>query len=68
VASSWSSGSPPSDPLERLDFRLRKLAKDLQRWNRKHVGNVRDQLLVANEIILQLDIAQESRPLSEPEL
>jgi hypothetical protein len=47
---------------------LRKLAKDLQRWNRKHVGSVRDQLLVANEIILQLDIAQESRPLSEPEL
>jgi hypothetical protein len=47
---------------------MHKLAKDLQRWHQKRVGSVRDQLLVANEVILQLDIAQESRLLSDPEL
>jgi hypothetical protein len=42
VEASWASGSPPSDPFQRLDYRMRKLAKDLQRWHQKRVGSVRD--------------------------
>jgi hypothetical protein len=32
------------------------------------VGNIRDQILVANEVILQLDRAQDHRTLEAPEL
>jgi hypothetical protein len=51
-----------------LDRKLRKLARRLQSWSQRKVGNVRDQILMANELILQLDVAQESRPLSVDEL
>ncbi|KAM0928198.1 hypothetical protein ACQ4PT_002333 [Festuca glaucescens] len=64
VASSWASTvAVPSDPLLRLDFKLRRVAHDLQSWSSRRVGSVRDQLLVANEVILCLDVAQEARPL-----
>jgi hypothetical protein len=53
-----------ADPLRRLDRKLRRLARDLQRWSAKRVGSIRDQILIANEVILQLDKAQDARPLS----
>ncbi|KAM0876893.1 hypothetical protein ACQ4PT_035885 [Festuca glaucescens] len=50
VSSSWSGGDAvPADPLKRLDFTLRRVARDLQRWSMKRVGSIRDQILVANE-------------------
>jgi hypothetical protein len=56
--------SPHSDPLKRLDYKIRKVGRDLQRWRAKRVGSIRDQILVANEVILRLDAAQDWRPLS----
>ncbi|KAM0913734.1 hypothetical protein ACQ4PT_011963 [Festuca glaucescens] len=44
------------------------MARDLQRWSSKRVGSIRDQILVANEVILQLDRAQEVRHLGALEL
>jgi hypothetical protein len=55
------------DPLERLDFKIRRLASDLQRWSAKRVGSIRDQILIANEVIFQLDAAQDLRALSTEE-
>jgi hypothetical protein len=55
------------DPLERLDFKFRRLARDLQRWSAKRVGSIRDQILIANEVIFRLDAAQDLRALSADE-
>jgi hypothetical protein len=57
VVQSWGGGPAVTDPLWRLDRELRKLARDLQWWSVKRVSSIRDQLLVANEVILRLDSA-----------
>jgi hypothetical protein len=67
VESSWSAVHPPAEPLRRLDLKLRRLACDLQHWGAKRVGNIRDQILVANEVIFRLEAAQDSRDLAEAE-
>ncbi|KAM0834255.1 hypothetical protein ACQ4PT_063760 [Festuca glaucescens] len=54
----------PSDPLARLGFKLRRVSRGLQGWSQRKVGSIRDLLLVANEVILRLDVAQEARELS----
>jgi hypothetical protein len=68
VAESWSALGAPPEPIRRLGFKLRRVATDLQRWSSRRVGSIHDQLLVANEVIHQLDIAQESRQLTPLEL
>jgi hypothetical protein len=67
VVASWGSGPPVADPLQRLDRKLRKLARDLQRWSQKRVGSIRDQILIANEVIFRLEAAQDNRALSPAE-
>ena len=64
VRASWDSAGAPADPLEKIDFKLRRLARELQSWSQKFVGNIRDKILMANEIILRLEVAQENRQLS----
>jgi hypothetical protein len=59
---------PPSNPLAKLEFKLRRVSRGLQRWSQHKVGSVRDLLLVANEIIFRLDAAQDIRPLSALEV
>jgi hypothetical protein len=49
------------------DFKLRKLSRDLQRWSSKHVGNIRDQILIANELIFCLKAAQDLWSMSGAE-
>ncbi|KAM0870963.1 hypothetical protein ACQ4PT_039696 [Festuca glaucescens] len=69
VAGLWARGaSLRLDPLERLDLQLRRVAHDLHRWSTLRVGSIQDQLLVANEVILQLNVAQESQQLGHLEL
>jgi hypothetical protein len=69
VAASWGAAiAVHADPLRRLDLKLRRVARDLQRWSARRVGNIRDQILVANEVIRQLDRAQDHRTLEAPEM
>lgn len=68
VKGSWDSADAPLDPIARMDFKLRRLAKDLQSWSSRCVGNIRDQILMANEVILRLETAQEDRRLCTVEL
>jgi hypothetical protein len=68
VAASWEAGPFVADPLRRLNRKLRKLAQDLQKWGSKHVGSIRKQILVANEVIFWLEATQDLRPLSFQEL
>jgi hypothetical protein len=67
VASSWANPSSAPDPLRCLDLKLRRLAKDLKRWSAQKVGNIRDQILVANEVIFRLEAAQDRRAISQAE-
>lgn len=46
---------------------LRILVKELQRWSATKIGGIREQLLMARELIHHLDVAQETRNLSEAE-
>jgi exonuclease III len=68
VANSWTDPSASADPLLRLSHKLQCLSRDLRRWSLSKVGSIKDQLLVAHEIILQLDAAQDERRLSDDEL
>jgi hypothetical protein len=56
------------DACRVVDFKLRKTAKALQSWRMQNIGSVRSQLFMARELIAQLDVAQESRMLSDEEL
>jgi hypothetical protein len=40
-----------------LDFKLKRLAKDLKTWAKNYVGDIRKQMLVGQEIMLRLDAA-----------
>jgi hypothetical protein len=63
----WGSQPISLNPFRNFEQKLQKLARGLQRWSQQRVGSIRDQLLMANEIILRLDVAQDSRDLSRDE-
>jgi hypothetical protein len=67
VAALWESGPVSENPLFNLDRKLRYLSRGLQRWSQRRVGSIRDLMLMANELISRLDVAQESRALSPDE-
>jgi hypothetical protein len=52
---------------EYLHYKLQNAAKDLKAWSKLLFGNARGDLHLANEIIKQLDVAQETRLLSDDE-
>jgi hypothetical protein len=56
-----------SNPLTRLRVKLGRTARALRAWSKGKFGDVRFQLHLANEVILRLDVAQESRNLSDLE-
>lgn len=68
VAEAWSSVSSDGNPFVVLDTKLRAMAKKLQSWSDRWIGNVKIQIAIALEIIKQLDIAMEGRALSPAEL
>jgi hypothetical protein len=50
-----------------LAAKLATTAKALTSWNDRFIGNVKLQILVANQLIMRLDVAMESRALSRGE-
>ena len=46
---------------------LRALVCELQRWSATRIGEIKAQPLMARELVLRLDIAQERRQLSAEE-
>jgi hypothetical protein len=67
VARGWTCPDTITDPLRRLDTMMRNLKKELQWWSASKIRNVREQLLMAREIILKLDQAIERRSLTDAE-
>jgi hypothetical protein len=68
VQRGWQCSPDVTDPCRRLDCLLRNVAKELQSWAAKKIGNIKAQLLMAKEVILQLDRAQDRRDLSLEEI
>ncbi|CAD6205347.1 unnamed protein product [Miscanthus lutarioriparius] len=67
VQNAWNEPVRGNNPLMILHNRLQNTARALKRWSKSLFSEARLQMQMANEVILLLDIAQESRPLSEAE-
>jgi hypothetical protein len=67
VENAWSTGPVVANPFKRLAGKLAATAKALSSWNDRFIGNNKKQILLANELILRLDVAMESRALSVEE-
>jgi hypothetical protein len=63
VEGSWSAGPFIANPFKRVAATTKPLTK----WNERFIGSNKEQIMVANELILRLDIEMESRPLSPKE-
>ena len=68
VEEAWQCPWPNADAFRVLDYKLRNTAKALKSWDAKHVGSVRLQLVIAKELVLRFDVAQENRILAPHEL
>jgi len=68
VSQAWNSVEACSCPLETLSLKLKTLTRSLQSWSQKNIGHINSQLCLAREVIHQLEIAQDSRQLSDVEL
>jgi len=68
VQEAWNKPISSSNQLKRLHTKLSRVAKALKRWRKEKVGDTKLQLALAKEILLQLEVAQESRALSPEEL
>lgn len=67
LSQSWVCTDSVSDPIVRLDYKLRNLARELRSWSARRIGIIREQLLMARTIILKLDQASDARALTESE-
>lgn len=63
----WACSDAITDPLRRLDAKFRNLSRELHSWSARRIGNVREQLLMAREIIFKLDQAGDHRQLTVEE-
>ena len=64
VAASWHSLPPKANLFVDLFLRLKATAKARSKWSQSRVGNIKEQILLANELILCFDQALDSRALS----
>ena len=68
VEIAWGSVQPRHCPLETLSLKLQATAKRLQSWSQKRIGHLNSQLILAKEVIHQLDIVQDNRALQPDEI
>ena len=68
VEAAWTAVPARPCPLETLSLKFKATARSLQSWSQKTVGHLNSQLLLAKEILHQLDIAQDSRTLNSNEM
>ncbi|XP_073355599.1 uncharacterized protein [Aegilops tauschii subsp. strangulata] len=67
VDRAWNRPMTERCAFARLNTKMTRVAKDLKIWSKSLFSDARLQLHLASEIVLRLDIAQESRPLSDVE-
>jgi len=67
VEAAWNSVPATPCPFITLAKKFQATVKSLQSWSHKKFGHVNSQLELAREILHQLEIAQDIRPLSNLE-
>ena len=65
VSAAWSESSSHTQLVHVFNPKLKTVAKRLRAWSKGLFSNYKQQLIMGLDVILQLDIAQESRSLSE---
>jgi hypothetical protein len=68
VKEAWKKSILATDAIRRLHIKLSRTSKALKLWEKTCIGNIKSQLDVANEVMWQLDQAQERRALSAAEV
>jgi hypothetical protein len=68
VAVAWTAVLTDPCPLLTLTAKLKATTRGLQGWSERKVGHVSSQLQLANELLHQLEVAQDSRALSTGEV
>jgi hypothetical protein len=63
----WSEPSSHTQPVHILHHKLKQTAKKLRTWSKGLFSGHKQQLIMGLDIILQLDVAQESRTLTPSE-
>ncbi|KAF8731380.1 hypothetical protein HU200_016438 [Digitaria exilis] len=67
ISQAWHCPDTITNPYSRLDHLFRKTSRELQSWSQRQVGQIREQLLVARELVLRFDRAMERIDLSADE-
>jgi hypothetical protein len=67
VASVWQAPTSHTEPFHHLGHKLFSTAQALKKWSGSLLSDARLKLLMAQEVILRLDEAQDSRTLSMTE-
>ncbi|XP_073353833.1 uncharacterized protein [Aegilops tauschii subsp. strangulata] len=67
VQHAWERPVNHDCPFVRIKIKMQRVAKDLKIWSRSLFSKTKLQFHIANEVILQLDIAQEKRALTAEE-
>lgn len=68
VTTAWSANLADLDACRNFDSKLRVLTRALNSWRASCVWSIRLQLAAAHVVIYELDLAQESCPLSPVEI
>jgi hypothetical protein len=66
VASVWSQQTTHTEPFHKLELKLHVMSKALRKWSKSLISDAKLKLHMA-EVILRLDITQETRELTESE-
>jgi hypothetical protein len=61
VQAAWAEPSTHTQPVHILNHKLKLTGKRLRAWSKGLFSNYKQQLIMALDVILQLDVAQESR-------
>ena len=68
VSVAWNSVPAGPCPFIYLDRKFKEVSKGLQSWSDKKIGHINSQLVLAREILHQLEIAQDARVLAAGEI
>jgi hypothetical protein len=68
VSVAWNSVQAGPCPFITLDRKFKEVSRGLQSWSDKKIGNINSQLVLAREILHQLEIAQDARVLAVGEI
>jgi hypothetical protein len=60
VAAAWFEQEQHQDPFIDLSNKLKATTRVLSRWSHRRVGNIKEQMLLADEVILRLDQATDA--------